>query len=224
MNPLLPLILAAAAWTPEETLRPAGQDAVLTVERNAASEDSPRLTVAAGRINSVFRFVPEGGVQPLGEVFPKGTPGENALESDYLYAPPELARGDGEWTVLAFGRAFASDPGPMLVVGLAHGWTPAPLLKLDTFVLTRVQDLDGDGRAEIIGRPSLSQSFDECRLTYDPYLVYRQAERMGPFVLDEGMSAAYARRVGYPWAGPRPREDVAVDMCAHVNIIVPAPK
>ena len=74
-----------------------------------------------------------------------------------------------------------------------------------------VRDLDGDGLAEIIAFPCLSQEFGDGLQTYDPFHVYKLDASNG---MQASLSFALTRNYNlhhyYGWAGAKCRDDVAV--------------
>ena len=219
---------AAPRWVNEETLT--FKNYGLYVEKAEGDEDSPRLTVAAsydvkgGDGGYALQITREGGLETLKVALAEqdGLPA-NGLTSAYLYAPGPVDPA-GPRYFMVFGRAFASDPGGITVIHAgAKGATT--LLSDDTFLLEAIADLDHDGLPELIGHRSLSQSFNDCMATYDPYTVYRQATPTGAFKAAPKLSRSYTLAQGYPWAGPKAREDIGVSHCGtHGLTLMKPPK
>jgi len=119
-------------------------------------------------------------------------------------------RGAGGSTIFAvFGWAYASDPGEMTLIGFDATGYPRLLFRKE-FDLTDVTDLDRDGTPEIVGKPSLSQTYGKCSATYDPYAVYRVAG--GEARYDLALSRRY-NEAHYVWAGAEASEEIEVVRC-----------
>ena len=217
--PTLAALLAASisnaagksGWHTIETIN-ATPGHTVTIEANAASEDSPRLRFVDRRLN--FIVTAPGGLVPLSNARPPGHPSapSSDLGSKYLFAQPSLKDRNGFTLFIAFGHAYASDPGSIRVISTDAKGARYLALSDDTFDLHGTLDLDHDGIRELIGRRSLSQSSGKCAFSYDPYTVYRLSNR-GQFEYSPDLSEAY-NRAHYVWAGPRGREDITVNPCS----------
>jgi hypothetical protein len=85
------------------------------------------------------------------------------------------------------------------------------VLHRDEFGLGALRDLNGDGTAEIVGYPCLSEDWGNGLLTYDPYNVYQLSSVRGSeATLSLTLSKRYNLKYYYGWAGPNCREDIAV--------------
>ena len=113
-----------------------------------------------------------------------------------------------------FGYSWASDPGALQVFALNASEDPVAVFSSRAFVLTAIEDLDGDGVSEMIGKHSLTQcgGCDGC--TYDPYAVYSFAStEAAPAKYTLDLSRRY-NQSHYVWAGRRASESVRVNQCA----------
>jgi hypothetical protein len=118
--------------------------------------------------------------------------------------------GDGGTSVFAvFGAGEGSDPNELTLIGFDATGYPRLLLR-KVFDLVDVTDLDGDGAPEIVGLPSLSQTYGKCSSTYDPYAVYRFSA--GKPQYDLALSRRY-NEAHYVWAGAEASEKIEVSRC-----------
>ncbi|HXQ44968.1 MAG TPA: hypothetical protein VN806_00020 [Caulobacteraceae bacterium] len=212
---------APAAWQPVETTHIGAY--TLTVESDAGADDSPRLEIAAPGGHTTTLSL-SGGLATVKDAMPtKSLAALNKLHSKYLYATDALRdRASGDRLVVVFGAAQDPDPYAIRVLHLAANGQVQTLLSDDAFELTAIADLNKDGVPELIGRPSWSQMDTKCLSTYDPIGVYRLSGAQ--YVYDEGLSKTYNLTHRYVWAGPKSREDVAVDICRKAGPkLVPAP-
>jgi hypothetical protein len=156
-----------------------------------------------------LRVAVEGGLVPLSEglIFNKRFARQNVVGSRYVYLASQLKDAGGNAMLIVLGRAYASDPGSIRVIGRDVRGAPALVLSLDTFEPADIVDLDGDGRAELVGNPSFSQS-DGCVKTYDPFAVYRLAGTHFTYSLK--LSKRYNLKHYYGWAGPGSSEKIGI--------------
>ena len=134
----------------------------------------------------------------------------NALHSEYL-----LALRIDEHRILLFliGYPYASSPGSLDVLEMSNDGQARVILHRDELGLREVRDLDGDGIAEVVGYPCLSQEWGNGLLTYDPFNVYKLgALPDASAVLSLPLSKAYNLKHYYGWAGAKCSEEFAVVM------------
>jgi hypothetical protein len=81
----------------------------------------------------------------------------------------------------------------------------------DEFGLSDLRDLDGDGLAEIVGYPCLSQEYGNGLLTYDPFNVYKLSNIPAVAAkLSLALSKSYNLKHYYGWAGAECSEKFAI--------------
>lgn len=132
----------------------------------------------------------------------------NLVHSSYVLAAQ--AKG-GRTLLLLFGYAYASSPGSLDVLEVTHDGQPRVVLHQDESGLEELRDLDGDGLAELIVYPCLSQGWGNGLLTYAPFNVYKLGLSPGdPATLSLPLSKDYNLRNYYGWAGAKCSEDIAV--------------
>jgi hypothetical protein len=204
--------LAEGRWKEIERIDRVWRNATLIVEGipNATVDDrSPHMRIMLA--NGMTMVASEGGLVPLKEglIFNKGFARHNLLMSKYAALLPA---GKGHAPLLfVLGRAYASDPGSLHVIGLDRKGQPTTLLALEIFEPSRLVDLDGDGSFELVGNPSYSQSDGPCMKTYDPFAVYTfYGSELGYSL---SLSEAYNRKHYYGWAGRDAREDIRIITC-----------
>jgi len=133
----------------------------------------------------------------------------NLVDTEYVLLMP--AQGRDRVLAFLFGWAYASSPGSLDVIELISGGSPRLILHRDELGLEALKDLNGDGTAEIVGYPCLSQEWGNGFLTYDPYHVYQLSSTRGnEAALSLALSKMYNLKYYYGWAGPNCREDLAV--------------
>ena len=156
-----------------------------------------------------------GGLVPITDaVGDSFSTADNLVRSRYLYLTARLRGAGNTPMLLVFGQAFASDPGSLVVLALNSSGQPVEVLRHATFEPTALEDLDGDGVPELIGKRSLSQTWGKCFTTYDPYAVYRLTGTAQPHaVYDIALSRAYNLAHYAGWAGPNGSEAYAVVTC-----------
>lgn len=114
--------------------------------------------------------------------------------------------------MLAFGYAYASDPFQLIILGLDRTGYPKLLFRED-FDLRAIADVDGDGRADLVGRATVPQGLGQCVATYDPFAVYRLGVRSDAMPnYDLALSRTY-NLAHYVWAGPKTSEEIEVRGC-----------
>jgi hypothetical protein len=132
----------------------------------------------------------------------------NLIRSDYVLA---LKARENRTLIFLFGYSYASSPGSLDVLELAEDGRPRTALHRDEFGLKAILDLDGDGLAEIVGFPCLSQEWGDGILTYDPFNVYTLGTSPAkPAQLSLPLSKAYNLEHYYGWAGAECSEELAV--------------
>jgi len=137
----------------------------------------------------------------------------NLADSKYVLA---LKAADKRTLLFLFGYSYASSPGSLDVLELSNDGQPRVVLHRNEFGLKEVRDLDGDGLAEIVGYPCLSQEFGNGLLTYDPFNVYMLgATSASPSTLSLPLSKTYNLQHYYGWAGAQCSEDTAVILHPH---------
>lgn len=141
-----------------------------------------------------------------------GTLPPSLRDSAHFFLTSAPSGGKESSVLLVFGYAYASDPYELIVIGLDATGYPALLYRGDMDVIALI-DVDKDGRAELVGRPSLAESIGECHTTYDPFAVLRFGAAPGAKLrYDEALSRSY-NLAHYVWAGPKMSEEIEVDMC-----------
>jgi hypothetical protein len=129
--------------------------------------------------------------------------------SKYLLAVG--AAHDARTLLFLFGYSYASSPGSLDVLEISQFGQPHVVLHREEFGLAEVRDLDGDGVAEVVGFPCLSQEFGDGLLTYDPLNVYKLDATKGVQArLSIPLSKTYNLAHYYGWAGPKCSESFAV--------------
>jgi hypothetical protein len=93
----------------------------------------------------------------------------NSLHTDYVLA---VNAAEGRIILLLFGYSYASSPGSLDVIELPSEGTPRVVLHREELGIREITDLDGDGKAELIAYPCLSQELGNGLRTYDPFNVY----------------------------------------------------
>ena len=179
---------------------------------DAAPETGPLLTLSQHG-KHIFHIAPEGGLNTtrLGLLFVKHPP-RNGLRSRWLYMPPAIRGPSNEPLLFVFGWAYASDPGSLYVLSLPATGSPKMLMADGAFSLnsfSRQKD-----KPVLVGQRSFGEASGPCTGTYDPESVFLIG-RDGRFAYSTSASRIQNLKDGYPWAGPKPREDVLVDRCAH---------
>jgi hypothetical protein len=132
----------------------------------------------------------------------------NALRSDYLLAVNATS---GRMILLLVGYSYASSPGSLDVVELPSSGAPRVVLHKEELGIREVTDLGGDGKAELVTYPCLSQEFGNGLLTYDPFNVYELGSVPGePARISISLSRQYNIAHYYGWAGINCSEKLAV--------------
>jgi len=210
----------APAWQTVETTQVGAL--TLTVESQDGAENSPRLVIAApgGRATTISL---NGGLAAVSDaISTKALADRNTLHSKYLFATDALKdRASGDRLLVVFGAAEDPDPYAIRVLHVAANGRVQTLYSNEAFELTGIADLNKDGVPELIGRPSWSQMDAKCLSTYDPTAVLRLSG--GQYVDDEKLSKTY-NIAHYVWAGPKSREDIAVNICIHPPKLATVPK
>ena len=139
---------------------------------------------------------------------PKIRGAANLLRSPYLLA---LRIAQNRTALFLLGYSYASSPGRLDVLEISDRGQPIVVLHREELGLLEVHDLDGDGVAELVGYPCMSQEFGNGLLTYDPLNVYRLgATRASPATISIPLSKKYNLTHYYGWAGAQCSEDFAV--------------
>jgi hypothetical protein len=143
--------------------------------RDAAVDDEwQRIRVRAPSGEVFTTRSGQGPLVPVREgVFDSTLVLDNLTRSTHFYLSPKLRTFSGAPMLLLFGFAYASDPGSLKVLAPGAGGLPIEAFSSNEFELTAVEDLNGDGSAELIGKPSLSQCGGCNHCSYDPFAVYR---------------------------------------------------
>ena len=226
MNILLPMLILqlqavqAPQWRPVHTARVHWQEGTalytLAIETPAdtASVEEQRLRIRIpGRRDYVLRGDEGGFVSSVQATLNSSLVADNLARSPYFYLSPNLRGVRGTPMLVVFGWAFASDPGSIHIIALDSMGYPIEVFHDSTFLLTALVDLDADGRAEIIGKRTLSQcgGCDDC--SYDPYSVYHLPNPPHHRArYDLALSRSY-NLAHYVWAGPSPTESLEVNVC-----------
>ena len=93
---------------------------------------------------------------------------KNIVPSDYVLA---LKASPNRTLLLLLGYGYASSPGSLDVLEITKEGDTRRVLHRDELGLKELRDLDGDGLAEIVGYPCLSEEWGNGLLTYDPFNV-----------------------------------------------------
>jgi hypothetical protein len=109
-----------------------------------------------------------------------------------------------------FGYSYASSPGSLDVIEISRSGELQVIFHRDEFGLKDVRDLDGDGVAELIGYPCLSQEFGDGLLTYDPFNVLKLSRSGERAYLSLPLSKSYNLEHYYGWAGAECSESISV--------------
>jgi hypothetical protein len=133
---------------------------------------------------------------------------KNLIPSNHVLA---VRVSDSRTVLLLFGIAYGSSPGRLDVLEISSDGQPKVVLQRNALGVRDIRDLDGDGVAEIVGYPCLSQGFGNDLLTYDPYNVYKLGSVAAtPAKLSLPLSKSYNLKHYYGWAGPQCSEEFAV--------------
>lgn len=141
---------------------------------------------------------------------------ENAVPSGWIYATPRLRTAGGAPMLLLFGWGYASSWGTFRLVALGPAGRPVEVLHLGEFGVSGIEDLDGDGQAELLGHPWMGEAIGDvrgCSGTYAPTFVYRV--RPGPVpeaALDSILTVSYNER-HHAWLGFTPNDSLGVRGC-----------
>lgn len=139
---------------------------------------------------------------------PEALKTSNLAQSKYVLA---MKAADKHTLLFLLGYSYASSPGSLDVLDLSDDGHPRVVLHRDELGLLELRDLDGDGVAEIVGYPCLSQEFGKGLQTYDPLNVYKLGTVSGSTAaLSIPLSMSYNLKHYYGWAGPKCSEDIAV--------------
>jgi hypothetical protein len=132
----------------------------------------------------------------------------NLVPSEYVFA---MKAGENRTLLFLFGWPYGSSPGSLDVLEVSNNGQPRVVLHRDELGLKELHDLDGDGLAEVVAYPCLSQEWGDGVLTYDPFNVYKLGRSPAtPAKLSLSLSKTYNLEHYYGWAGAECREDFAV--------------
>ncbi len=133
---------------------------------------------------------------------------KNVISSDYVFG---ARAGSGRTALFLFGYSYASSPGRLDALEISPDGDVRRVLHGEELGLKEFRDLDGDGIAEIVGYPCLSQEWGNGLLTYDPFNIFKLSNvPAGAASLSVPLSKAYNLKHYYGWAGPKCSEDLAV--------------
>jgi len=190
----------------------------IEVPADPTSADSQRLRIRVpGRRDYLLSgnedgFVAMSGPNGNGVINPSLV-ADNLAPSPYFYLTPKLRGAHGSPMLILFGSGFASDPGSIYIIALDSTGYPTQVFRDSTFLLTALVDLDRDGTAEVIGKPTLTQCGGCGTCSYDPYAVYRLPDSAHHRVrYDLALSRNY-NLAHYVWAGPKSTESLDVNEC-----------
>ena len=176
------------------------------------TEEAYRLRIQAPDKSEFVFPVPYGFVRLEDERSMKDLAVDNLLRSSYLYMSPRLRDRAGRPMLVVLGDARASNPGSLTILAVDRKSRPKIVLNFENFELTATEDVDGDGRPEIIGLHSISQALTQQLSTYDPFSVYRLNLRTDKAVFSLALSRAYNLK-RYAWAGPKGSEKILAVQC-----------
>jgi hypothetical protein len=132
----------------------------------------------------------------------------NLITSKYVLV---LKAAENRAVLTLFGKSYGSSPGSLDVLELSPSGDPRVVLHREKFGLEDFRDLDGDGVAEMVGYPCLSQGFGNGLLTYDPFNVYKLDLNVAiTATLSLPLSKEYNLKHYYGWTGAKCSEDIAV--------------
>lgn len=130
------------------------------------------------------------------------------IHSDYVMA---VNVADGRMILLLSGYSYASSPGSLDVIELPSSGAPRVVLHRKELGVREVADINGDGKAELVAYPCLSQEFGNGLLTYDPFNVYQFGSVAGESAqISVPLSKQYNIAHYYGWAGVNCSEKLAV--------------
>lgn len=175
-----------------------------------------RLTIQTPGRTDFILPVPNGFVVLRDDLVMKQLAADNLLSSSYLYLSPRLRDRLGRPMLVVVGEALASGPGSLAIIRLDRKGFPRIVFSSEEFELTATEDLDADGRSEIVGLHCLSQAMTEELSTYDPVSVYRLNRRTDKAVFSLALTKAYNLK-HYAWAGPECSEKTLTIWCAGEN-------
>lgn len=133
---------------------------------------------------------------------------KNLVPSEYVLA---LKANPSRTLLFLLGYGYASSPGSLDALEISREGDTRRVLHRDELGLKEFRDLNGDGLAEIVGYPYLSEEWGNGLLTYDPFNVYSLSSVPGGSAsLSVPLSKNYNLRHYYGWAGPQCSEDIAV--------------
>lgn len=133
---------------------------------------------------------------------------KNIVPSEYVLA---LKASPNRTLLLLLGYGYASSPGSLDVLEISKDGDTRRVLHRDELGLKELRDLNGDGLAEIVGYPCLSEAYGNGLLTYDPFNVYMLSNAPGgSATLSVPLSKSYNLKHYYGWAGPECSENIAV--------------
>ena len=133
----------------------------------------------------------------------------NRAPSEYVLAAD--ATKAGRTLLFLVGYSYASSPGSLDVIELPGSGPPRSVMHVEELGLEDLRDLDGDGVAEVVGYPCLSQEYGNGLETYDPLQVFKLGADVGSDAkISIPLSRQYNLKHYYGWAGINCREDIAV--------------
>jgi hypothetical protein len=132
----------------------------------------------------------------------------NLIRSGYFLA---LKVGFARTLVFLIGYSYGSSYGSLDALAISKDGVVDVAFHRDEFNLMELRDLDGDGIAEVIGAPCLSQTWGDGLLTYDPFHVYKLTlQPKATAALSLPLSKDFNLKHYYGWAGPDCSEEIAV--------------
>jgi hypothetical protein len=128
--------------------------------------------------------------------------GRNLVPSKHVLVLPASLSPSEPPLVLLRSWGYASNPERLHIIGFQNNGKPVLLFNQE-FELIEFADLDGDGYAEIVGRPCLGEGLGEDFVTYTPIQVYKVLHPInGTARLSVPLSKRYSLQHSYGWAGP----------------------
>ena len=226
----------AGGWVVEESLtvtwRPGASPWTFLVEQpldpDSADLIGPRVRLrdAAGREVVYADSLGPGGIDSVANgLRDAALQRENLVPSGRIYATPRLRTADGAPMLMLFGWGYASSWGTFRLVALDPAGRPVEVLSLGEFGVSGIEDLNGDGQAELLGHPWMGEGMGEpgdCGGTYAPTFVYRVRPRPAPAAaLDSALTVGYNER-HYAWLGFTPSDSLGVRGCRGQRVRVVA--